>query len=109
MWPQKPQKMDMGLSKYKCPSSGLWRCTTAHRLTYMVFNQVMEITGKDISHLRNNRLCVRVEHLSAEPHAVKNARQKCVNRRSCSGHREFPDCVLYFKFWLQVNSRFKMA
>ena len=38
----------------------------------------MDITGKDISHLCHNKLCVRGEHLSAEPHAVNNARQKCV-------------------------------
>ena len=48
VWPRKPKKKDMGLSKYKCPLSGLWRCTTAHRLTYIVYNQVMEIAGKDI-------------------------------------------------------------
>ena len=89
----KLKNMDMGL-----PLSVLWRCTTAHGLSYMVFHQAMDITGKDISHLCHDRLCVPGEHLSAEPHAVNNARQKCVNRCCCSGHGEFPDCVLYFKF-----------
>ena len=98
LWPRKPQKNGYGAVKYKCPISGLWRCTTAHRLSFMVFNQNMDITGQDISHLCHNKLCVRGEHLSAEPHAVNNARQKCVNRCCCSGHGEFPDCVLYLKF-----------
>ena len=68
-----------------------------HLLFLMVFNQAMNITGKDISHLCH-KLCVRGEHLSAEPRAVNNARQKCVNRCCCSGHAEFLDCVLYLKF-----------
>ena len=45
----------------------------------MVFIQAMDITGKDIRHLCHNKLCVRGEHLSAEPHAVNNVRQNCVN------------------------------
>ena len=77
---------------------GLWRCTTVQRLSYMVFNRVMDITGKDFSHLCHHKLCVCVKHLSAEPHTVNNARQKCVKSCCCSGHEEFPNCVLYLKF-----------
>ena len=66
------------------PLSGMWRCKTAHRLSFMVFNQAMDITGKDISHLCHNKPCVRGKHLSAETQAVSNARQKSVNRCCCN-------------------------
>lgn len=97
LWPRKPQKHGYGTVKYKCPMSGQWRCITAHRLAFMVLNRQMDLRDKDISHLCHNCLCVRNEHLSAEPHEVNNERQKWVNRSTCCGHGEYLDCLVHLK------------
>ena len=97
LWAHKPQKSGYGAVRYKCPISGQWRSTTAHRLGYMVYNKEMDLAGKDLSHLCHNSLCVRNEHLSAELHEINNERQKCVNRGSCVGHGEYSDCLLHLK------------
>jgi len=50
---------------------------------------------QEISHLCHNRLCINVDHLSLEPHAINNQRLRCKNNLLCSGnHKGFQNCLL---------------
>ncbi|MBV2113355.1 MAG: hypothetical protein KUF82_20580 [Candidatus Thiodiazotropha sp. (ex Ctena orbiculata)] len=97
LWARKMQKTGYGAVKYKCPVTGQWKCTTAHRLSFMVATRHLDIGDKDVSHLCHNALCIRADHLSAEPHDLNCERVKCVNRGKCQGHGEYPLCLLHLK------------
>ena len=48
----------------------------------------------DVSHLCFNKNCVKVNHLSLEPHSVNNKRLPCKNDGQCYGHYGFSDCLV---------------
>ena len=100
VWPRKPkEKWIWGCQNTNVPYLACGDAQLHIGLLTWFITRLWRLLAKIlISHLRHDRLCFRVKHLSAEPHAVQNARQKCVNRHCCSGHLEFPDCVLYLKF-----------
>ena len=77
LWARKMQKTGYGAVKYK------WKCTTAHRLSFMVGTKHLYIGDRDVSHLCHNALCIRLDHLSTEPHELNCERIKCVNRGKC--------------------------
>lgn len=94
---RKAQKNGYGAMKYKNPFTGRWKCTTAHRLSYMIAMRQLDIGDKDVSHLCHNGLCIRTDHLSAEPHNLNCDRVRCVNRGRCKGHGAYPLCLLHLK------------
>lgn len=96
-WARKVLKTGYGAVKYKCPVTRQWKCTTAHRLSFMVATKHLDIGDRDVSHLCHNALCIRLDHLSAEPHELNCERIKCVNRGRCQGHGEYPLCLLHLK------------
>ena len=48
LWARKVQKTGYGAVKYK------WKCTTAHRLSFMVGTKHLYIGDRDVSHLCHN-------------------------------------------------------
>ena len=64
LWARKVQKTGYGAVKYK------WKCTTAHRLSFIVGTKHLYIGDRDVSHLCHNALCIRLDHLSTEPHEL---------------------------------------
>ena len=59
------KKSGYGAVKYKCPGSGERRVITAHRPCFMVTQEQIDLGANDVSH--HNGLCVRIDHLTAEP------------------------------------------
>ena len=47
LWARKVQKTGYGAVKYKCPVTGRWKCTTAHRLSFMVGTKHLCIGDRD--------------------------------------------------------------
>ena len=97
LWARKVQKTGYGAVKYKCPVTERWKCTTAHRLSFMVGTKHLYIGDRDISHLCHNTLCIRLDHLSTEPHDLNCERIKCVNRGKCQRYGEYSLCLLHLK------------
>ena len=73
---------------------GRWRVMHVHRVAYYCREHNIVSSSLDISHLCHNALCIRGEHLSAEPHHVNNNRQVCLSKGECMGHRPYADCIL---------------
>ena len=63
-----------GLGKCRRPAMGLLNTSenvpTAHRLSFMVGTKHLYIGDRDVSHLWHNALCIRLDHLSTEPHEL---------------------------------------
>ena len=38
------------------------------------------------SHLRHNKLCANIDHLSLEPHSINTQQRSCVTNGRCIGH-----------------------
>ena len=52
------------------------------------------IGDTDISHLCHNALCIRVDHLSREPHEPMNERIKGASHDKCKSHGAYPfSCI----------------
>ena len=66
----------------------------AHRVAYMTHHGTALPSNCDISHLCHNSLCVKVSHMSCDPHAINNNRQHCKKFGSCLGHQGFASCIL---------------
>ena len=90
LWARKVQKTYRAV-KYK------WKCTTAHRLSFMVGTKHLYIGDRDVSHLCHNALCIRLDHLSTEPHELNCERIKCVNRGKCQGYGKYSLYLLHLK------------
>ena len=97
LWNMTPNHNGYGVIKFKSPITGQYQTVNAHRLSFMVFNETMDISGMDVSHLCHNRLCMLKDHLSAEPHAVNCSGVACCNRTKCQGHGQYPPCLLHLK------------
>lgn len=74
-----------------------WRQMPVHRAAYFAHKSVYLPKEIEISHLCHNALCVRIDHLSAEPHHVNMNRLLCVNREQCFGHEGYKNCLLELK------------
>lgn len=84
-----------GLISFLDPISGTWKKKKAHRFSYMVYNNYLELNKIfDASHLCHNSLCVNAAHINLEPHHINNNRIYCKHRNSCQGHANYPDCRL---------------
>ena len=75
-----------------------------HRVVYFFETESESRTREDdgqwdVSHLCHNKCCIRIDHLTYEPHAVNTQRRKCHRtcrgrRRVCVGHGDYPACIL---------------
>ena len=66
------------------------------------FIRHLYIGDRDICHLCQNALCIRLDLLSAEPHGHMYKRIKGANRSKCQSHGVSPlSCILSFEM---VNS-----
>ena len=83
---RKRPKTIYGTVKKKCSVTGEWRCRTAQRLSFMVSTRHLYIGDTDISHLCHNALCIRMDHLSTEPHKPVNERIKGASHDKCKSH-----------------------
>ena len=78
-----------------CKFGSVWKTMYVHRLKFMLENRIPDLDpDDDVSHLCHNSLCMRIDHLSSEPHAVNNNRMACKNRARCSGHGPYRDCLV---------------
>ena len=68
----------------------------AHRVLFAMSQPdiYLQSPNNDVSHLCFNRNCVKITHLSLEPHAVNNKRLTCKNDGVCYGHYGFSDCLV---------------
>lgn len=76
---------------------------TVHRLSYILSHEIElgDIAHTDVSHLCHNKLCIKKEHLSLEPHEINLNRRPCINMGRCLHHGVFEDCMLNLRF---INS-----
>ena len=82
--------------RFRC---GYNRAVTVHRLSYMLQHRITHVdSGLDASHLCHNSLCVKVSHISMEPHSVNNNRQYCMAQNFCFGHGQYSQCMLELKY-----------
>ena len=82
--------------RFRC---GYSRAVTVHRLSYMLQHRITHVDSRlDASHLCHNSLCVKVSHISMEPHSVNNNRQYCMAQNFCFGHGQYPQCMLELKY-----------
>ena len=74
---------------------GRWTTLLTHRLIYMMIHHQRHLQqGHDVSHLCHNTLCLNPNHLSLEPHAINNNRQRCKIERTCLHHNNYADCIV---------------
>ena len=92
IWTKAKNSCGYGVIKYKSPSDFSWKTVNVHRLSFVVFNKKMfaDVKNYDVSHLCNNKLCIKKEHLYAETRAQNRKREICVNRNICNGHFQRP-------------------
>lgn len=70
-------------------------CLKAHRAIFAFANKDFILDdSQDVSHLCHNRCCVKLEHLSYEPHSINNQRLVCKNESECCGHHGYSHCLL---------------
>ena len=77
--------------------NGRQRLFLAHRLMYMVQNNVAEISPNlHVSHRCHESLCINSEHLSLEPPCINSERDTCKHKvpPSCNHHSGYQDCIL---------------
>lgn len=74
-----------------------------HRILFYVLTQCAPIYSQlqHVSHLCNQKLCLRFEHLSLEPAVVNNQRKTCFAAGICFGHDTYPRCALRYANCLQ--------
>ena len=83
----------------RIPSSDKVVRVYAHRIALL---KKMDLTaipyGLEASHLCHTKACVKLEHLTAEPHGINMNRQLCFNETKlrgqhvCFGHGQYPPC-----------------
>lgn len=84
-----------GVVRYRHPDTGVWKTVTAHRCRVMITTRDLNLNSNlDASHLCHNNLCVMINHISMEPHSTNNNRIHCKHSNKCTGHGEYPDCLL---------------
>lgn len=72
--------------------------TYAHRGVYMLEHRLIEIPRIDnngskleVSHLCNNKICLKLQHLNLETSALNRERKMCHRSGMCIGHN--PTCI----------------
>ena len=85
--------------------SGKKGSISAHHVRYCVEHHIRleDIHSIDVSHLCHNSLCVTAWHITFEPHNVNHNQIACVNRKKCSGHAPFPDCLITLTLIIDGN------
>ena len=82
--------------RFRC---GYSRAVTVHKLSYKLQHRIIHVNPRlDASHLCHNSLCVKVSHISMEPHSLNNNKQYCMAQNICFGHGEYPQCLLELKY-----------
>jgi hypothetical protein len=74
---------------------GLKKDCRAHRLSYMVFHQTLELgqeSQMEVSHLCHVKRCVNPNHLVLEPHYSNMSRQACKISKFCL-KTHTPHCI----------------
>ena len=91
-----PKRGHYGSFNYLDKGENKWRQKTAHRMSYIVYVALdMQLTSElDCSHLCHNTLCVNSKHICLEPRYVNNYRKTCKSSNVCSGHGDYPNCLL---------------
>lgn len=84
-----------GYGEVRIQFRGARVCLKAHRVIFALSNKDIVLTeSKDVSHLCHNRCCVKLEHLSYEPHSINNQRLVCRNEGECFGHHGYSHCFI---------------
>lgn len=73
---------------------GVNKKLTVHRLKYFLKTDCKLLKSMDVSHLCHNKLCIRSDHLSYEPHRINCKRNICKSNGECEGHRGYRPCIL---------------
>ena len=74
---------------------GKSRKLSAHRLAYFISCGFDHLPADmHVSHVCHNKLCVNRLHLSLEPAYINLRRNVCVQRRACTGHHGYQNCIL---------------
>ena len=90
-----PGGVPYGIMRVRQPGSHTSVPMKAHRAACMVKLQTAPLPRNlNSSHLCGHSLCCNPEHLSLEPHHVNNNRIHCHGSLRCSGHGEYPNCIL---------------
>eukprot|EP00058_Branchiostoma_floridae_P024364 XP_002609854.1 hypothetical protein BRAFLDRAFT_90782 [Branchiostoma floridae] len=78
------------------PTNGTRYTLAVHRLAYFLYTEWRPALQKNIhvSHRCNNKLCLRVDHLSYEPACINAQRTSCQDQGACFTHTPFRDCIL---------------
>ena len=71
-----------------------------HRLVYFIDGH-QDMDNHHVSHLCHNTLCVRRAHLNLEWSYINKNRDKCKRAVECSGHGDFPKCIV---IWFILSS-----
>ena len=98
VWIKAKKQSGYGVIKCKMPTNE-WQTLHVHRLSFIISNRLTtgDIVGRQVSHLCHNKACTNSDHLSLEPAQVNRSREICVNRKTCTGHDNYPDCMLRLK------------
>ena len=92
-----------GYFNTKVPGSNKRTMIHVHRVAYMAYTENVHLPkGCDVSHLCHRSLCVCFEHLSVEPRRINNSRKTCRKNRTCAGHGDYPDCLV----WTTMSCKF---
>ena len=97
-----------GYGKVRIQFRSVRVCLRGHRVIFALSNKDIVLTeSKDVSHFCHNRCCVKLEHLSYEPHlsyeleylsyephSINNQRSVCRNEGECFGHHAFSHCFI---------------
>ena len=68
----------------------------AHRAVFAMSQPDVYLMSQnhDVSHLCINKNCVKLNHLSLEPHSVNNKMLPCKNDGQCYSHYGLSDCLV---------------
>ena len=93
----RPNKGGYGVICVTLPPENEKKTYLVHRLYYCLCKniEIVDLGDNHCSHLCNNKLCAKIEHLSIEAGYVNNSRKNCFFRRQCSGHPGHANCIFY--------------
>ena len=82
-----------GRIRAKLPSDEKSKAYLVHRVALMCYMKSNLNARDSVSHLCNNSLCVKPEHLNIEPHSTNMERRTCLQFGHCNGHGTEPACI----------------
>lgn len=79
---------------------GVCKTVYVHRLSYFINKgDIASLWDTSItfesSHLCHNSLCINADHISLEPKQINNERKICHNKKRCTQHDHYEDCLLH--------------